>query len=117
MRRCCLIHLKNSSTCHRLLYSAAIVNAVRTPSRPLSRRRNGLRWYCLRWHIEGWHRVLKSGCRIEALQHKTAERLKRAIAAPGNVRGLFTQTMTFEMKFVGQGQSREPAGLGSGLRR
>jgi hypothetical protein len=27
MRRCCLIHLKNSSTCQRLLYSAAIVNA------------------------------------------------------------------------------------------
>ncbi len=39
-----------------------------------------LRWYCLRWRIEDWHRVLKSGCRIEALQHKTAERLKRAIA-------------------------------------
>ena len=38
-----------------------------------------LRWYCLRWRIEDWHRVLKSGCRIEALQHKTAERLKRAI--------------------------------------
>ena len=39
-----------------------------------------LRWYCLRWRIEDWHRVLKSGCRVEALQHKTAERLKRAIA-------------------------------------
>ena len=39
-----------------------------------------LSWYCLRWRIEDWHRVLKSGCRIEALQHKTAERLKRAIA-------------------------------------
>ena len=39
-----------------------------------------LRWYCLRWRIEDWHRVLKSGCRIEALQHRTAERLKRAIA-------------------------------------
>jgi hypothetical protein len=39
-----------------------------------------LRWYSLRWRIEDWHRVLKSGCRIEALQHKTAERLKRAIA-------------------------------------
>jgi hypothetical protein len=39
-----------------------------------------LRWYCLRWRIEDWHRVLKSGCRIEALQHKTATRLKRAIA-------------------------------------
>ena len=38
-----------------------------------------LRWYCLRWRIEDWHRVLKSGCRIEDLQHKTAERLKRAL--------------------------------------
>jgi len=39
-----------------------------------------LRWYCLRWRIEDWHRVLKSGCRIEDAAHKTAERLKRAIA-------------------------------------
>ena len=38
-----------------------------------------LRCYCLRWRIEDWHRVLKSGCGIEELQHKTAERLKRAI--------------------------------------
>lgn len=37
-------------------------------------------WYKLRWRIEDWHRVLKSGCGIEKLQHKTAERLKRAIA-------------------------------------
>ena len=39
-----------------------------------------LRWYTLRWRIEDWHRVVKSGCRIEALAHQTAERLKRAIA-------------------------------------
>lgn len=39
-----------------------------------------LRWYCLRWRIEDWHRVLKSGCRIEDLAHKNAERLRRAIA-------------------------------------
>ena len=39
-----------------------------------------IRWYSLRWRIEDWHRVLKSGCRIEALAHQTAERLKRAIA-------------------------------------
>jgi hypothetical protein len=39
-----------------------------------------LGWYCLRWRIEDWHRVLKSGCRIEDAAHKTAERLKRAIA-------------------------------------
>jgi hypothetical protein len=39
-----------------------------------------LRWYALRWRIEDWHRVLKSGCGIEELAHKTADRLKRAIA-------------------------------------
>jgi hypothetical protein len=27
-----------------------------------------------------WHRVLKSGCQIEALAHRNAERLQRAIA-------------------------------------
>jgi len=39
-----------------------------------------LRWYCLRWRIEDWHRVLKSGCHIQELAHHTAERLERAIA-------------------------------------
>jgi hypothetical protein len=39
-----------------------------------------VRWYGLRWRIEDWHRVLKSGCRIEELANKTAERLRRAIA-------------------------------------
>jgi hypothetical protein len=41
---------------------------------------NCIAWYCLRWRIEDWHRVLKSGCGVEALAHKTAGRLKRAIA-------------------------------------
>jgi hypothetical protein len=39
-----------------------------------------LSWYCLRWRIEDWHRVMKSGCKIEKLGHETAERLKRAIS-------------------------------------
>ena len=39
-----------------------------------------LRWYTLRWRIEDWHRVLKSGCKIDDLAHETAERLRRAIA-------------------------------------
>jgi len=39
-----------------------------------------MRWYCLRWRIEDWHRVLKSGCRIEDLANKTAERLINAIS-------------------------------------
>lgn len=41
---------------------------------------NCVKWYKLRWRIEDWHRVLKSGCGIEELSHKTAERLKRAVA-------------------------------------
>lgn len=36
--------------------------------------------YCRRWRIEEWHKVLKSGCKVEDHQHETAERLKRAIA-------------------------------------
>jgi hypothetical protein len=40
-------------------------------------------WYCLRWRIEDWHRVLKSGCEIEELGHKSAERLGRAVAMHG----------------------------------
>jgi len=38
-----------------------------------------LRWYTLRWRIEDWHRVLKSGCHIDDLANETAERLRRAI--------------------------------------
>ena len=39
-----------------------------------------LRWYALRWRIEDWHRVLKSGCKIGELGLATAQRLRRAIA-------------------------------------
>jgi len=40
-------------------------------------------WYCLRWRIEDWHRVLKSGCAIEDLGYNAAERLGRAVAIHG----------------------------------
>ena len=36
--------------------------------------------YCRRWRIEEWHRILKSGCKVQDHQHETAERLRRAIA-------------------------------------
>ena len=36
-------------------------------------------WYTYRWLIERFHYVLKSGCKIEALQLKQAESLKKAV--------------------------------------
>lgn len=39
-----------------------------------------LDWYAHRWLIEQYHRVLKSGCRLEALQLHTASRLQVALA-------------------------------------
>jgi hypothetical protein len=36
-------------------------------------------WYTYRWLIEGFHYVIKSGCKIEALQLKQASSLKKAI--------------------------------------
>ncbi len=39
-----------------------------------------IHWYTLRWLIERYHFVLKSGGRLEALQLETAVRLERALA-------------------------------------
>ena len=33
-------------------------------------------WYCLRWLIESWHKILKSGCTVEDCRLESAERLK-----------------------------------------
>jgi hypothetical protein len=38
-----------------------------------------LAWYACRWGIEVWHKVLKSGCRIEDRQLESADRLKRCL--------------------------------------
>lgn len=37
-------------------------------------------WYCRRWGIEEWHRVLKQGCNAEGREFKTAEHLQRVLA-------------------------------------
>lgn len=37
-------------------------------------------WYAMRWRIEEFHRVLKSGCRAEDRQLQTVDRLQRALA-------------------------------------
>ena len=37
-------------------------------------------WYACRWTIEVWHKVLKSGCQIEAKQLESRESLERCLA-------------------------------------
>ncbi|HAV62642.1 MAG TPA: IS4 family transposase [Verrucomicrobiales bacterium] len=39
-----------------------------------------LRWYALRWKIEVFHKILKSGCRAEQSKLRTTERLSKLIA-------------------------------------
>ena len=38
------------------------------------------RWYAKRWQIEEFHRTLKTGCRVEARQMRSLERLKPMMA-------------------------------------
>jgi hypothetical protein len=38
-----------------------------------------LEWYRLRWRIEDWHRVLKTGCKVEYLGHRSGDRIERAV--------------------------------------
>jgi hypothetical protein len=49
--------------------------AVRTIQDAIER----VTWYACRWGIEVWHRILKSGCRIEERQLATGERLQRCL--------------------------------------
>ncbi len=39
-----------------------------------------VRWYAHRWLIERYHFALKSGCKVEELQLRAADRLERALA-------------------------------------
>lgn len=48
------------------------------PTRTEAEALERLGWYSRRWTIESWHRVLKSGCRIEARQFGDLERFVRA---------------------------------------
>jgi len=39
-----------------------------------------LKWYSMRWKIETFHKILKSGCKAEESRLRTAERLARLLA-------------------------------------
>jgi hypothetical protein len=50
------------------------------PTRTVEAAWERVGWYALRWRIERYHYVLKSGCRLEASQLQTGERLERLLA-------------------------------------
>jgi hypothetical protein len=45
------------------------------PVRSLADAIEKLNWYALRWKIEVFHKILKSGCKVEDSGLRTAERL------------------------------------------
>jgi hypothetical protein len=50
---------------------------------PVSSRKEAIEkldWYAMRWKIETFHKILKSGCRAEDARLRTAERLTNLIA-------------------------------------
>jgi len=50
------------------------------PVTSLSEAVQKLQWYALRWKIETFHKILKSGCRAEDSRLRTADRLLRLVA-------------------------------------
>lgn len=51
-----------------------------TPVRNFKEAAQVVEWYCGRWQIEVFHKILKSGCRVEDCLLQTAERLQNYIA-------------------------------------
>ncbi len=56
----------------QLLTNCLIAN----PEQALER----VEWYCLRWQIEIYHKILKSGCTVEQCRLQSAARLQRYLA-------------------------------------
>lgn len=51
-----------------------------TPVRNFDEAVRVVKWYCCRWQIEVFHKILKSGCRVEDCRLQTATRLQNYIA-------------------------------------
>lgn len=54
--------------------------ATNLPITSLEQAIEKLDWYALRWRIETFHKILKSGCKAEASKLRTAQRISNLIA-------------------------------------
>ena len=67
----------------------------------------GVAWaYSLRWRVEEFHLVLKSGCRMEAQQYESAETLAKALAVLSGV-----ATLILRLTYLARTQPDAPATL------
>jgi hypothetical protein len=76
------------------------------PIRNRSEAVEKLTWYALRWRIETYFKVLKSGCKAESLRLRTAERLTCVIAV-----FCILAWRAFWMTMVSREDPKAPAGL------
>jgi len=69
-----------------------------------------IQWYTCRWQIELFFKILKSGCRIEARQFETAERIERCLALDAVVawRVLFVTMLSRHIPHVSSEVLLEP---------
>ena len=49
------------------------------PVKSAKQARKILEFYALRWRIEDYFKIVKSGCKVEHLNHRTADRIERAV--------------------------------------
>ena len=80
-------------------------------------------WYTYRWLIEEWHKVEKTGCRLEASQLKSAQALERLAALTAVVAVRFmqlrdlAQAATSAAKSEGKGARDQPMELQAAVPR
>ncbi|EMM77345.1 hypothetical protein LEP1GSC040_1668 [Leptospira santarosai str. 2000030832] len=70
-----------------------------------------LQWYALRWKIEVFHKILKSGCKAEESKLRTAERLANLISVY-----CILSWRIFWMTMMNRSTTTGPPGLGLALR-
>ena len=62
-----------------------------------------VRWYCFRWRIESFHKILKTGCAVEACRLETADRLIRYLTLKS-----ITAWRIFWLTLVGRSRPDDP---------
>ena len=72
-------------------------------------------YYALRWLVERYHFVMKSGCQVERLQLETAERIDRAVATYSAVAWRLLW-LTYEARRHPEGPA-EPGAVAGGVAR